>query len=61
MLRDLTRGSKRAMKRALKIISCFAALLVMTPAISSGGQFKITRVYDGNTVKAEGYDKQCLG
>jgi hypothetical protein len=49
------------MKRTLKIISCFAALILISPDISSGGQFKITRVYDGNTVKAEGYDEQCLG
>ena len=49
------------MNRALKIIFSFAALLLVSPAICSGGQFKITRVYDGNTVKAEGYDKQCLG
>jgi hypothetical protein len=48
------------MNRYLKIISCLGIFLLTNPAISIGGQFKITRVYDGNTVKAEGYDTQCL-
>jgi hypothetical protein len=51
----------RTMKRACGIVSYLTAFLLMTPAICPGGQFKITRVYDGNTVKAEGYDRQCLG
>jgi micrococcal nuclease len=31
-------------------------LLLLIPAKSSAGQFKVTRVYDGDTVKAEGHD-----
>jgi len=40
-----------------KIISL--VLLVTIPLLSSfvfAGQFKVTRVYDGDTIKAEGYD-----
>jgi len=51
----------RTMKRACKIISFLAAFLLLIPAIWAGEQFKITRVYDGSTVRAEGYDPQCLG
>ena len=49
------------MRRALKTISCLFMLLLVTPVTSSGEQFKITEVYDGSTVRAEGYDRQCLG
>jgi len=31
-------------------------LRLVLPAPSSAGQFKVTRVYDGDTVKAEGHD-----
>jgi hypothetical protein len=48
------------MNRFLKIISCLAIFILINPAISLSGQFKITRVYDGTTVKAEGYDPKCL-
>jgi len=48
------------MNRSLKILSCLVIFILMNPAISIGGQFKITRVYDGTTVKAEGYDPKCL-
>jgi hypothetical protein len=48
------------MKKAFKTISQLAALLLLAPAIASGGQFKITRVYDGDMVRAEGYDIHCL-
>jgi hypothetical protein len=48
------------MSRFLKIISCLVIFILMNPAISMGGQFKITRVYDGTTVRAEGYDPKCL-
>jgi hypothetical protein len=36
------------------------SLLVITPSVCSSGQFKITKIYDGNTVRAEGYDTRCL-
>ncbi|MEE9421410.1 MAG: hypothetical protein V3W43_18185 [Desulfatiglandaceae bacterium] len=49
------------MKRACKIISFLAVFLLTVPAIWADEQFKITRVYDGGTVKAEGYDPQCFG
>ncbi len=48
------------MKRACEIIFLLIAFLIIVPAIASGGQFKITRVYDGKTVRAEGYDRHCL-
>ena len=48
------------MKRACEIIFLLIAFLIIAPAIASGGQFKITRVYDGKTVRAEGYDRNCL-
>lgn len=48
------------MNKFLKITSCLAIFILINPAITMGGQFKITRVYDGTTVKAEGYDPKCL-
>jgi len=51
----------RTIKRACNIITFLAAFLLIIPAIWAGEQFKITRVYDGGTVKAEGYDPQCSG
>jgi len=48
------------MNRFLKIVSYLAVFILINPAISMGGQFKITKVYDGTTVKAEGYDTKCL-
>jgi hypothetical protein len=42
------------------IILLLIAFLFALPTQSSVGQFKITWVHDGNTVKAEGYDKDCL-
>jgi hypothetical protein len=35
-------------------------LLVLTPSVALSSQFKITEIYDANTVRAEGYDRQCL-
>jgi hypothetical protein len=48
------------MKRAHKIILLLASFFFIFPAIASGGQYKITRVYEGDTVRAEGYDTHCL-
>jgi hypothetical protein len=46
---------------AFKTFLCLIFLfLVITPSVCFSGQFKITEIYDGNTVRAEGYDKQCL-
>jgi micrococcal nuclease len=38
------------------IISLFVALLFAFPGYSLAGQFKVTMVYDGDTIKAEGHD-----
>ena len=47
--------------RAFKALLCLMFLfLVITPSVCLSGQFKITEIYDGNTVRAEGYDRQCL-
>ena len=35
-------------------------LLVLTPSVALSGQFKITHIYDGISVRAEGYDTRCL-
>jgi hypothetical protein len=48
------------MNKSLEIVAIIMALLFAVPAISSGGQFKITEVYDGTTMRAEGYDIDCL-
>jgi len=40
--------------RSLKVIMLF--ILFFTPSISFAGQFKVVRVYDGDTVKAVGHD-----
>jgi hypothetical protein len=48
------------MKRACKIIPLLASFFVIIPAVASGGQYKITRVYEGDRVRAEGYDRHCL-
>jgi len=48
------------MRRYLEIIVILPALLSAMPALSLGGQFKITEVYDARTVKAEGYDADCV-
>ncbi|HUV59165.1 MAG TPA: thermonuclease family protein [Desulfatiglandales bacterium] len=44
------------MRNILKIIPFLIALLLAFFTLSSAAQFKVTRVYDGDTVKAEGYD-----
>jgi hypothetical protein len=44
-----------------KTVLCLILLfLVIMPSVCSSGQFKITKIYDGNTVRAEGYDTRCL-
>jgi len=44
------------MKRCLKKFPLLITLLLFLPALSLAGQFKVTRVYDGDTVKAQGHD-----
>ena len=44
------------MKRCLKKFLLLITLLLFLPALSLAGQFKVTRVYDGDTVKAQGHD-----
>jgi len=44
------------MKKSVKIICILIAFLFAFSSHLSAGQFKITRVYDGDTVMAEGHD-----
>ena len=44
------------MKNQLKITLSLILLLLLLPTLSLAGQFKVTRVYDGDTIKAEGHD-----
>jgi hypothetical protein len=51
----------RATNRVPVALSFFISiLLVVTPSVCLSDQFKITEIYDGNTVRAERYDTQCL-
>jgi len=43
-------------KKSLKIILFLIAFLLALPTISLAGQFKVTKVYDGDTIKATGHD-----
>ena len=42
--------------RHLKIINLLVACLIIFPASAISGQFKVVRVYDGDTFKAVGHD-----
>ena len=42
--------------KTLRFVIWGVFLLLAFPSLSLAGQFKITRVYDGDTVKAEGHD-----
>ena len=44
------------MKNSLTKTALLISLLLLFPALSLAGEFKVTRVYDGDTVKAEGHD-----
>jgi endonuclease YncB( thermonuclease family) len=44
------------MRNCLKVILLLIAFLLILPALSLAGQFKVTRVYDGNTIKTVGTD-----
>ena len=43
-------------RRALQILTILTTLLLLLSSFAFAGQFKITRVYDGDTVKAQGHD-----
>jgi len=38
------------------ITPLFLSLLLIIPSIATAAQFKVIRVYDGDTVKAKGHD-----
>jgi len=44
------------MRTLLRLQVILTAFLFLLPTGSLAGQFKVTRVYDGDTVKAEGHD-----
>lgn len=44
------------MKTSLKITLLLIIFLLILPTLSLAAQFKVTRVYDRDTIKAEGYD-----
>lgn len=44
------------MKKSIKIISIIITCLLALPAVLLAGQFKVTKVYDGDTIMAEGHD-----
>jgi len=44
------------MKKYLKTIIALIPFLLFLPALSLAGQFKVIRIYDGDTVKAQGHD-----
>jgi micrococcal nuclease len=54
LIRTYSRSSMHANAKVRVIV--FFAVLVCSPAAVHSGQFKVTRVYDGDTVKAEGCD-----
>ena len=43
-------------EKPFKIILTLIAFILILPALSLAGQFKVTRIYDGDTVKAKGHD-----
>jgi endonuclease YncB( thermonuclease family) len=44
------------MRNYLKITLSLILLLFLFPTLSLAAQFKVTRVYDGDTIKAQGHD-----
>ena len=44
------------MRTFLRIFSVLVFLFFIFPVVSLAGEFKVTRVYDGDTIKAEGHD-----
>jgi micrococcal nuclease len=50
------KGMLHRITKSFLIISSVSFLLSLYPALSFAGQFKVVRVYDGDTVKATGHD-----
>ena len=44
------------MKKAIKAIFFQFTFLLLLPTLCLAGEFKVTRVYDGDTLKAAGHD-----
>ena len=44
------------LRNFLNIYAILTAFIFLLPTVSSAGQFKVTGVYDGDKVKAEGHD-----
>ncbi len=44
------------MKKFITIIPIVITCLLALPTLSLGGEFKVTKVYDGDTIMAEGHD-----
>ena len=44
------------MNRAIKRYLVITSLILLIPALSLAGQFKVIRVIDGDTILAEGHD-----
>ena len=44
------------MRNNLKVVILLLSFLFFSPTIGLAGQFKVTKVYDGDTLKAEGHD-----
>jgi endonuclease YncB( thermonuclease family) len=47
---------ERLMKKALQILSFVLAWTLVFPALLLAGQFKVVEVYDGDTLRAKGFD-----
>jgi micrococcal nuclease len=46
----------RPMRTACRILSIPVVFLLLLPTVSTAGQFKVIKVYDGNIIKAKGSD-----
>jgi endonuclease YncB( thermonuclease family) len=44
------------MRKFLKIVPFLISFLLILPFLSAAGEFKVTRFYDGDTIKAKGHD-----
>jgi micrococcal nuclease len=44
------------MEKLVKIIFFMIVCLLALPTLSLGGEFKVTKIYDGDTIMAEGHD-----
>jgi endonuclease YncB( thermonuclease family) len=53
---EYLKKGKRSVRNCSKINLSVILLLLFLPTFSLAGEFKGTRVYDGDTIKAEGHD-----